>query len=450
MRLFLQQHIQRSQNEFTSTPNQTLDAKEGFTLVEILVAVFLFGILALAVIGLATLGTRLSIESERETVAQAIVNEKIEFIRSLKYDDVGYTDATGSEPDGVVVRSETAMRNQQQYALTTTITLKDDGDNQSLPSQADLIEANADYKEVVVKAVWQTSSGNDRDVSVTTIVSPGGNLDICTPGTATCVGGTLCPATGVCRNTSPTSFCPPEAYFCGGPSSSTTYLTTLSELYVYSQENGAMQVGAYTGPDATNDMTDVALNSTNGYLYGISDSASAPTDTNVYFIDRATAFPVLLTTLNTVLGDVYTAASFLSDGRLAIGGTNKITFVTFSPDGYSVTGTTELDLSYAGGPVQFSGDLVERNGLIWFIGNAAGLPGDQCFEADPTTGTTTLLSLAPAGSINTVLGAVCEDGACGTIRLFTDGGLTNTIDADTCLPVGTAEQLGQAWQGAAR
>lgn len=425
----------------------------GFTLVEILIAVFLFGVLALAIVGLITLGTRISIESERQTVAQAIVNEQIEFVRSLPYDDVGYTDAAGTEPDGVVVRSQDIARNQQQYATAVTIELRDDEDNASLPSPGDLTEANSDYKQVGVSAAWMTSSGNLRQVVATTVVAPGGNVDACTPGMTTCPGGVICPGTGVCRNANPAAACPGEAYFCGGASSSPAYLTTVSDLYVYqpvpSINPSPALIGNYGGFPGNSGMLDLARNSSTGLLYGITDYGGAPTDTAIYILDKATALPTFLTTLTTQPGDVYTAAGFLSDGRLAIGGTNKVKFVTLTGNGYGVTGTTELDLSYVGGPVQFSGDLVERGGLIWFIGNAPGLPGDYCFEANPSTGVATLVSLAPAGPPNTVWGAICEDGPCSTIRIFTGSGLTSVIDPNTCLPiVGSTYPLGQAWEGA--
>lgn len=417
----------------------------GLSLVEILVAVFLLGVAAVAMVGLTSLGTRLSIESERQTVAQAVVNEKIEFVRSLTYEDVGYADAAGDEPDGVLTRQETARRNQQDYGLDVLIEIIDDAGNQSLPSGG-LNEFNADYKRVTIEASWVSAGGNERSVAATTLVSAGGNFDTCTPGAFSCPGGEACPANGVCPSANADSTCPSEGYFCGGVSSQPIYLTNQQQLFVYDNDQ-AQSIGNYTGLTGGVEMVDVAIDSS-GQLYGIADFENDPNaPTKLYSVNKANAAVTFIADVDTQFNHFYTSAGFLSDGRLAIGGPNRIRLLTLTNG--TVTDNTIVDLANATGSVQFSGDLVERNGSVWFTGYTSSTSGDLCFEADIITGTTTQLSLLPVGSSKTALGAVCETSACDTVRIFTRSGITKWVDAGTCQSY-PGEAIGTTWTGAAR
>lgn len=190
----------------------------GFGLIEVLISTFLLAIAAIAVTGLITLGTRFSVETERQNVAQALINEQIEYIRAIDYERVGYVDAMGQEPDGVLVRQQTLIRNDQSYNMTIDITLADDPNNGSI-DVAGLNESTADYKEIILTTSWESAGGNVRQVAVTTIVAPAGSLTSCTPGTVTCPGGAVCPLNGLCQKTAPVAYCPIDAYFCQSASS---------------------------------------------------------------------------------------------------------------------------------------------------------------------------------------------------------------------------------------
>ena len=423
---------------------------QGVSIIEILIAIFLIGVVGIAIIGLATIGTRLSIESERQTVAQAVVNDRIEYIRSLDFNDVGYTDATGDEPDGVLSRSEDIQRNQQVYTTTITVVLIDDPDNTSLPSGG-LIEPNADYKLVTVKAVWNSAGGNQRDVSVITIVARGGNLETCTPGQPSCSDGAICPANGVCPHGEPSPTCPAEAYFCGGAATSVDYITEANTLYSYNsaQNTQAQYLADYENTTAASfyGMLDIALSSS-GALYGISDIASNPNaNTELFQINTTTGQLYHIGTVDATFGDTYVAAEFLSDGRLAVGGAETIKYVTIT-DG-SITNIETLALNYSGGSINFAGDLVELSsgGDILFTGVTD--IGDLCYIADPTTGTVTKVSSAPFSPQNTAWGVVCEDSTCSQIRIYTSFGSTRLLDTDTCAPV-SWDFIGTRWEGATK
>lgn len=147
-------------------------------MVEILIDIVIFVTLALAIVELSSLGTRTSLDSQHRTVATGIVNERIEQIRALPYDAIGYNE-TGlppDEPDGVLTRSETVTRNRQPYTVDTTITLVDDPLNGTTPS---LTEATADYKKVQIRLSWLTASADTRSVQTVTYATP--NAILLTP-----------------------------------------------------------------------------------------------------------------------------------------------------------------------------------------------------------------------------------------------------------------------------
>lgn len=122
----------------------------GFTAIEALIGIFAFAVLSLGTISLAVVGMRMVVDSERRVVALALVNERIEFIRSQPYELIDYT------PIGSVRQVETdVQRNKQLYDLETQLTPTTDGLQ----------------KKIEVKASWLVPAGGRRDVQVVTLVS---------------------------------------------------------------------------------------------------------------------------------------------------------------------------------------------------------------------------------------------------------------------------------------
>lgn len=220
-----------------ATPSRERTGQRGFALPEVLVAVFILGMLTLAIVGLATLGTRTAFESERQTVALGLANQHIERIRVLSYDSIGFTTPAAGEPDGVLFKDETRSQNNQPYTVTTAITLVDDPLN---GSQQPLTEASADYKKVEIKVRWRQPNGSDRDLTVVTYVARGAQPLLPTPSLSpspavtptaspaafptmspgpspspsvapapcTCPDGSSCPTSGVCCSNCLSTGCP--------------------------------------------------------------------------------------------------------------------------------------------------------------------------------------------------------------------------------------------------
>lgn len=163
-----------------------MNREAGQSVIEILVAVFIIALIALGILGLSILTTRLLVGAERHVTALAIVNEYKEFIESLPYGDVGFVSPGVGEPAGVIAGSvETVVRNDQTYQLTVAIQYVDD----PLTAEAD------DYKKVDLRVEWTTASGATRDAQVVTYLSEKSEPKSC----VSCPDGRSCDVTtGVC------------------------------------------------------------------------------------------------------------------------------------------------------------------------------------------------------------------------------------------------------------
>lgn len=122
----------------------------GFTAIEALIGIFAFAVLSLGTISLAVVGMRMVIDSERRVVALALVNERIEFIRSQPYEQIDYPPAPGA-----LEQVKKYVRNKQPYDLETQVTPTPDGLQ----------------KQIEVTASWLAPAGGRRDVQVVTLVS---------------------------------------------------------------------------------------------------------------------------------------------------------------------------------------------------------------------------------------------------------------------------------------
>lgn len=124
--------------------------RHGYSVIETLVVIFIFGILAAGIIGLAVLGSRAAVENERRIVALALANEQVERIRSLPFEQVDYA------PAGGIQQQQQLERNEQTYTLETLIT-------------ADA--ANAVTKQIEITVSWEAPLSQQRNVQLVTYVT---------------------------------------------------------------------------------------------------------------------------------------------------------------------------------------------------------------------------------------------------------------------------------------
>jgi len=174
----------------------------GQSMVEILISAFILAVLTIALVGVATLGTKTAVVSEQRTVAQALVNKKVELIKLTPYLDVGFSD--GGSPDGIFLSTETVVQNDSDYVIMMDFELVDDPENgcEDLGGLCDgstIDESTADYKQVVVRVKYPAADNASKEVVVSTFSVSGqaaallGTVE-CDPidTTGSCPAGQLC------------------------------------------------------------------------------------------------------------------------------------------------------------------------------------------------------------------------------------------------------------------
>ncbi len=161
--------LRSNQNLQSTTYNLQTSWVSGFTLVETLVAVAIFGIIALAVYdGFASVSV-LSNASQLKSQALALATEQIEVIRNLPYSDVGLIDGL---PAGKIPNTQNLTRGGKTFLVTTAIRNIDDPFDGTIGGTPNDLSP-ADYKQAEVTVECQSCRNFSLVVS-DTIVGPGG------------------------------------------------------------------------------------------------------------------------------------------------------------------------------------------------------------------------------------------------------------------------------------
>ncbi len=149
-----------------ATPN-------GFTLVEVLIAVGVFALVAVGIYGAYVLLTRLTAQSRATVVGLQLAQEKLELARNLPFGDVG---VAGGVPPGVLAQTETVNRDGLAFTLTTTVRNIDDpfdGDFGGTIPGKPRDTAPADYKRIEIRISCAACPVNP-PILLTTNVAPKG------------------------------------------------------------------------------------------------------------------------------------------------------------------------------------------------------------------------------------------------------------------------------------
>lgn len=150
----------------------------GFTLIEIIVATLILSLTALGVFGIFQITLRVLAGDKAREGAVALLNEKMELMRNLAYDDVG---TSGGVIAGAIQQNETVIRNGISYNVNTQILYIDDpfdGTEGGSPDD----EIATDYKKVKIIVSWQ-SGPTQKQLATTTYVAPKGLEKIAGGGT---------------------------------------------------------------------------------------------------------------------------------------------------------------------------------------------------------------------------------------------------------------------------
>lgn len=158
--------------------NNVKKFKKAFSLVEILIVVFIMSVAFVSFYTVSTVGTKYIIESKNRLAAIALANEKMEIVRNMAYDDIG---TVGGFVAGDIKPDEDVIANGRPYNVKTFIDYVDDA-----LDQTDVNDENGipnDYKTVKIIVSWTDSNGQTQEVSsLARFVPPGLETAIVPPG----------------------------------------------------------------------------------------------------------------------------------------------------------------------------------------------------------------------------------------------------------------------------
>jgi prepilin-type N-terminal cleavage/methylation domain-containing protein len=121
-------------------PNSICLPEDGFTLVELVVSMVLFAIVATPLAGILTASVQAHHRAQERTVAEQTAAQQIEAIRALPYASVG---VVNGNPPGALAASKAIRRRGLNGTMTTKVSFVGD------PTRTGFV-TGADYKRVVV------------------------------------------------------------------------------------------------------------------------------------------------------------------------------------------------------------------------------------------------------------------------------------------------------------
>ena len=128
----------------------------GFTLIEALVFLFIFTIIAITFYTTWSASTRYILFVKNRFIAISLANEKMEVVRNLAYDKIAHTGAT---PPGNLQQEEYVARAGKEFHVRTRIRNEDDpldGTLGGTPNDIDFV----DYKNVRIEVSWDKDAHN--------------------------------------------------------------------------------------------------------------------------------------------------------------------------------------------------------------------------------------------------------------------------------------------------
>ncbi len=140
----------------------------GFTLIEALTVLFIFGVVVMTFYETWSLGTKYIMNTKNRLGATALANQKMEIIHNLGYDFIGTTDGI---PSGSIEEDETVTVNTATYQVHTFVEFVDDPQDGTLALHTDLVPN--DYKRIRITVSWG-GGGDAEQVSLVDIISQDG------------------------------------------------------------------------------------------------------------------------------------------------------------------------------------------------------------------------------------------------------------------------------------
>lgn len=141
----------------------------GVGLIDVVVGVGIVSLLFVAIFGLFRSSISVILNSKAKAGAVALLEERMEYIRSLDYDSVG---TQAGIPAGPIPQIENIRLNNTDF--TRRVFIQNYDSPQDGMGASDQNSVQSDYKRVKVTLSWQDSDGQMRDASAVTTVAPPG------------------------------------------------------------------------------------------------------------------------------------------------------------------------------------------------------------------------------------------------------------------------------------
>jgi len=149
----------------------------GVTLIDTVISIGLMLLIFVGIFAAFKLSLDIVTNNKARAGAIALANERMEYIRSLTYSQVG---TVGGIPTGIIPQTETIVLNGISYTRRTFIQYADDSGDGLGASDGNGI--TADYKALRSDVYWTARTG-ERHITVLSRVSPGGSgIEAAVPG----------------------------------------------------------------------------------------------------------------------------------------------------------------------------------------------------------------------------------------------------------------------------
>jgi len=149
--------------------------ERGVTLLDVLIGTALMLLIFIGIAGVFQLSIDVITNNRSRAGAIALLNERMEYLRSLSYTQIG---VIGGIPAGNVPQEETVPLGDLEYTRRTFVNYTDDpGDGLG---ENDDNNITADYKTIRVEVIWESRQG-ERSITLVGRVSPVG-IEVAVPG----------------------------------------------------------------------------------------------------------------------------------------------------------------------------------------------------------------------------------------------------------------------------
>ncbi len=143
---------------------------KGVSIIEAIVLIFVFSVTTLSFYSVFAVGSKYILNSKNKIIAVSLVNERMEMLRNLAYDDVAII---GGIPAGSVInQNENVTVGDKTFRVFTDISYRDDPDDGIFGGSPNDNVSN-DYKIVEVTVYWGGESLGERATLSSRFVPPG-------------------------------------------------------------------------------------------------------------------------------------------------------------------------------------------------------------------------------------------------------------------------------------